>query len=241
MPHINIRRAVENIRSGVTTIYTPVVEIIVNAIQAIHDNKTENGLVRISIIRSKQTEMLDKIAAVEGFEVGDNGIGFNDTHRESFDTLYSSRKADVGGKGFGRFTCLKYFENFTVESVFIEDNLYKKRSFAMGAVNEIITEENIEETAEQETGSTVTISAIKSAKFTDKGLDVIARVLVEKLLPYFIDTNKVCPRIVISDPSTHGKVVLNEYLNSSDRQIIELSTPNQEIAFRHKRKTNISR
>lgn len=34
MSNVNIRRAVENIRSG-TNAYTPLVEVIVNAIQAI--------------------------------------------------------------------------------------------------------------------------------------------------------------------------------------------------------------
>jgi len=39
MSNVNIRRAVENIKSG-TTVYTPIVETIVNAIQAI-DSKSE--------------------------------------------------------------------------------------------------------------------------------------------------------------------------------------------------------
>jgi hypothetical protein len=38
MSNVNIKRAVENIRSS-TTVYTPIVEVIVNAIQAIEDKE----------------------------------------------------------------------------------------------------------------------------------------------------------------------------------------------------------
>jgi hypothetical protein len=114
---ININRVVENIRSG-TTVYTPVVELIVNSIQAIRAVKPTGGLLRVTILRSHQLDLIDKLAAVDGFIVRDDGVGFNQEHRNSFDTLYTALKATDGGKGFGRFTCLKYFHHLTVESVF---------------------------------------------------------------------------------------------------------------------------
>jgi hypothetical protein len=124
---INIKRAVENIRSG-TTVYTPVVELIVNAIQAIRAVKPTGGSIVVTVLRHGQIDMLDKIAAVDGFIVRDDGVGFNEEHRNSFDTLYTELKAGDGGKGFGRFTCLKYFHRFTVESVF-EDGSTRKKAF----------------------------------------------------------------------------------------------------------------
>ena len=42
MSNVNIKRAVENIRSG-TTVYTPLVEVIVNAIQAIEVKPSVDG------------------------------------------------------------------------------------------------------------------------------------------------------------------------------------------------------
>ena len=46
MSNVNVRRLVENIRSG-TNIYTPLVELVVNAIEAIDAKGIPNGLVEI--------------------------------------------------------------------------------------------------------------------------------------------------------------------------------------------------
>nr|WP_295746045.1 hypothetical protein [uncultured Acidocella sp.] len=42
MSNVNIKRLVENIRSG-TNIYTPLVELVVNAIQAIDESVNRPG------------------------------------------------------------------------------------------------------------------------------------------------------------------------------------------------------
>ncbi|WP_246767679.1 ATP-binding protein [Bradyrhizobium sp. CCBAU 53340] len=231
MSSINIRRAVENIRSG-TTVYTPVIELIVNAIQAIRAVKPKGGLIEVRILRHDQADMIDKIAPVDGFIVRDDGIGFNEEHRNSFDTLYTALKAGDGGKGFGRFTCLKYFHRLTVESVFEDGLMRKKRSFAMGHGNDIIIDEKVTDAGVAATGSTVTISGAQAVKFPDKGLDVIARVLVEKLLPYFIDPNSECPQIVMRDDLGGDPILLNDYLGQANRQIVELSVQNNELRLK---------
>ena len=75
---------------------------------------------------------------IENIEIIDNGIGFTDENRNSFDTLYSDQKISEGGKGFGRFICLKYFENLNVDSVYKKGDDFKRRTFRMGKKNEII-------------------------------------------------------------------------------------------------------
>ena len=116
MSNVNIRRAIENIRRT-TNVYTPIVETTVNGIEAIEEVGHRRGQVSIRAIRAASQPRLDGLPDVIGFEIEDNGVGFTDAHRESFDTLYTDRKAAEGGKGFGRFTCLKYFEDLQVESV----------------------------------------------------------------------------------------------------------------------------
>jgi hypothetical protein len=231
LSRINIKRAVENIRSG-TTVYTPVVELIVNAIQAIRAVKPTGGSIGVTVLRHDQVDMIDKIAAVDGFIVRDDVVGFNEEHRNSFDTLYTALKALDGGKGFGRFTCLKYFHRFTVESVFQDGTARKMRSFAMGDGNDIIIDEKVTDAGVAAIGSAVTISGARGVKFPDKGLDVIARVLVEKLLPYFIDPNSECPQIVMRDEQGGGSVILNDYLGQTNRQIVELSVLNHELRLK---------
>ena len=77
MSNVNILRAVENIRSG-TTVYTPLVEIIVNAIQAIEGKGNEAGQIDVVVERSSQEELEKKVPPVESFLIKDNGIGFTD-------------------------------------------------------------------------------------------------------------------------------------------------------------------
>jgi hypothetical protein len=227
---INIRRAVENIRSG-TTVYTPVIELIVNAIQAVRALKPTGGLITVTILRGGQVDMIDRIAPVDGFAVQDDGIGFDQSHRDSFDTLYSALKAQDGGKGFGRFTCLKYFDRLRVDSVFRDVDGLRGRKFEMGTGNDIIVNEAVGETDRKESGSVVTVEGIKTVKFPDKGIDVIARVLVERLLPYFIDPNSECPRIMMIDGRGGAKIVLNDYLAQENRQIVELDVADPQIVI----------
>jgi hypothetical protein len=219
--NINIKRTIENIRSG-TNVYTPIIELIVNAIQAIRAVKPSGGTINVTVLRSAQKELADQLSAVDGFVVEDDGIGFDKRNRDSFDTLYSDWKAKDGAKGFGRFTCLKYFETMQIDSVFTEDDKLLSRRFTMGMDADIITDEIVGDASRPSTGSIVTIRGIKSVKFQEKGLDVIARVIVERLLPYFIDEQAQCPRIVLKDSADGRQLTLNDYLHSDDREIVEL-------------------
>lgn len=107
----------------------------------------------------------------------------------------------------------------------------------MGTNNDIIINENLSETQHQKTGSIITISGTKSVKFPDKNIEIIARVLVERLLPYFIDSKSECPVITVVDSKDGAQVVLNEYLSLKNRQIVELSAENPEISLLAQDKT----
>lgn len=212
MSNVNVKRAVENIRSG-TNLYTPLVETIVNAIQAIEAASVEKGRVDILVRRSNQQELEGGQPPVESFTVIDNGIGFNDENRDSFDTLYSDHKIAQGGKGFGRFTCLKYFDDLLIESVFQHEEGRKKRTFKMGKQTDIIVNESIEECPDGDIGSRITMRKVKRA-FPDKKVKTIARTLVERLLPYFIDADYQCPEIRISEEDGTGRIILNDFISN---------------------------
>jgi hypothetical protein len=213
---------VENIRSG-TNIYTPLVELVVNAIQAIDAKGIPNGLVEIEVLRSRQSDMIDHLEDVDGFVVKDNGIGFTKAHRDAFDTLYTEQKSADGGKGFGRFTCLKYFDRVKVSSTFAEGDTFRNRSFRMGLDKDIIIDEKEDQSQAQETGAIVEISGIKSVKFPDKKLETISRVVVERLLPYFVDKERSCPRVVIREAQDSSEAFsLNDYLGKGNSQIVEM-------------------
>jgi hypothetical protein len=225
MSNVNIRRAVENIRAN-TTVYTPIVEVIVNAIQAIESRNGAEGKISIRVHRDAQLETDGSLPEVRSFEIEDNGIGFTDENRKSFDTLYSDLKINQGGKGFGRFTCLKYFENLHVKSVYLDGDGYKQRSFSMGKDNDIIVDEKISDSSENKSSTVIQLSILKKGKSIDKKLDTIARNLVEKLLPYFITDGYVCPEIVLSEKDgATDSIKLNDFFSN------KLSTVIKEISI----------
>lgn len=232
MSNVNVRRLVENIRSG-TNIYTPLVELVVNAIQAIDAKGMPNGLVEIEVLRNGQADVLDRLEDVDGFVVKDNGIGFTKSNRDAFDTLYTEQKIADGGKGFGRFTCLKYFDQVKVSSTFAEGDAFRDRVFKMGMDKDIIVDEKEGASDAHATGATVEISGIRSVRFPDKKLETISRVVVERLLPYFVDKERVCPRVVIRDANKPtNSISLNDYLGKANSQIVEMRVDEGTFSLR---------
>ena len=231
MSNVNIKRTVENIRS-ITTAYTPIVEVVVNAIQAIESKQSTDGRIVVRAKRSQQFEMGGGLADIIGFDIEDNGIGFTDENREAFDTLYTDQKIKQGGKGFGRFTCLKYFEDVHIESVFKGSEGYKRRTFSMGKDKDIIVNEKLTKVDGKETGSAVRLTGLKNAKNMEKKLATIARALVEKLLPYFITKDYVCPQIVLVENDGTGSIQLNDYFsNAPSAGIKEIPVSNNSFTL----------
>jgi hypothetical protein len=225
MSKVNVARAVENIRS-VTTVYTAIVEVVVNAIQAIEAKNEQSGVVEIRAIRDAQLETDGSLAEIKSVEVQDNGIGFTKAHRDSFDTLYTDMKLKDGGKGFGRFTWLKYFDDVRVSSRFKENGKAYQRTFKMGKNEDIIIDEVLTPSPSDESGSIVRLEWLKPGRVLEKRLDTVARTLVEKLLPYFITTSYSCPRIVLSESDGSDTIVLNDFFtNQLSESITEIQMP----------------
>lgn len=242
MSNVNIERAVEYIKTG-TTVYTPIVEVVVNAIQAIEEGSSEQGLVRVTVKRSPQMEMDDEgssTPAVESVFIEDNGIGFNDENRKAFDTLYTDHKISQGGKGFGRFTCLKYFEKVSLDSTYLDGASYLRRKFEMGKKTDIIIGEEVSSAEKEATGTLVRLESVKTGALNKK-IPTIARSLVEKLLPYFITDDYQCPQIELSEEDGSELVVLNNYLGSSNAVIREIALVNSTFFIEVNGKTHLFR
>jgi anti-sigma regulatory factor (Ser/Thr protein kinase) len=220
MSNLNVGRAVENIRA-ITTVYTAIVEVVVNAIEAIHARGEAGGRVLIRAYRSAQLEADGSLPEIQSFEIEDNGVGFTDEHRDSFDTLYSDLKIKEGGKGFGRFICLKYFDDVRVESDYRGIDGFTHRSFRMGKGKDIIINESIAASAASDSKTIVRLDWLKSGRSIEKRLDTIARILVEKLLPYFITANYSCPRIVLSEADSSDAVILNDFVSNQISSVIQ--------------------
>lgn len=224
MSNLNIKRAVENIRAS-TTAYTPVLETIVNAIQAIESTGRSDGRISVRVRRSDQLETDGSLPPIVGFEIEDNGVGFTDEHRHSFDTLYSDLKISQGGKGFGRFTCLKYFEDLHVVSIFYGAKGYQRRTFSMGKENELIVKEKLSSIVAKDCGSVVHLDILRRGSF-EKKLSTLARTLVEKLLPYFITKDYKPPEIILFEQDGTERIRLNDFTSELSWVIREIPVSN---------------
>ncbi len=232
MSNVNIKRAVENIRAN-TTVYTPIVEVVVNAIQAIERTGRTDGSIKIRACRTGQTEADNSLPEIHSFEIEDNGIGFTEINRESFDTLFGDLKIEEGGKGFGRFICLKYFHDLYVDSVFRDKKKFTHRKFSMGKEKDIIVNEETAPSEMNELKTVIRLSVLKKEKSIDKKLTTIARNLVEKLLPYFITEGYTCPDITLSELNGTGSIRLNDYFdNELSSLITEISTNNASFKLK---------
>jgi len=230
MSNVNIKRAVENIRAG-TTVYTPIVEVIVNAIQAIEDKENvSEGKIRVVLNRSQQVEAYDSLANIESITVIDNGIGFTDNNRKSFDTLYSDYKIKQGGKGFGRFTCLKYFKDLHIDSIYLDSCKYKRRKFSMGKENDIIVSERVSDSDETDSYTLTHLDTAKKNSLDKKPL-TIARSLVEKLLPYFITKDYTCPKITLEEEDGSNPIILNDYISNASAVIKEVEVDENSFSL----------
>ncbi|MFT6319133.1 MAG: hypothetical protein ACJAT4_000048, partial [Granulosicoccus sp.] len=223
MSQINIEGIIKNIKER-TNVYTSLMEAIVNSIEAIEDNKNVTGEIKVVLKTDEIAPDLENFdnKAIAGIEIYDNGSGFNQKNRDSFDTLYSNLK--VNGKGFGRFICLKYFETIKIKSYYREENKKFCRSFNFGRGAKIIENEVIkEESDSNETSTTIFFQGLKSGKLDNK-IETIARKLTEKLLPYFIDENYSCPKIILRDERNNKEVILNDFVKKEGGEIQEISS-----------------
>jgi hypothetical protein len=105
---VKIRSIVTNLAKNVKFMQ-PVYEAIMNSLEAHADKVT----IDFSSAPSLNPELP---SSIDGFTITDNGDGFTTENQDSFCTLWSERKVDLGCKGSGRFTWLTVFSNVEVTS-----------------------------------------------------------------------------------------------------------------------------
>lgn len=215
MSKINIQGIIDNITSK-TNVYTSIIEAIVNSIEAIDEAKNDKGKITISVVRENALDFDGGQPPIQSIEIMDNGIGFTKDNRDSFDTFYGDQKKNVGGKGFGRFMFLKYFNEVKVDSIYKNGDSYYQRHFTFGKGYDIVIGEKNYKVDSSQTKTIVFLNNIKEPKLLDKGLETIARKLLEKLLTFFVDDNYNCPLIILKEKNESGQIILNDYLNQKN-------------------------
>lgn len=193
----------------------PLYEAVVNSLHSIEERRTEDqsfkdGKIVIDIVRSPQISLLKdtELSPIEGFTITDNGIGFTERNIQSFLESDSTYKADIGGKGVGRFSWLKAFASVPVSSIFKDDGIFVKREFVFSLDNLYIDDTLVECENSDDYSTSITLDTYLSEyrKDVPKQINTIAMRIVQHCLVYFLDNN--CPKIIIRDEN--DSIVLNQ-------------------------------
>jgi hypothetical protein len=202
---IDVEGKVSNTTLAVSKPLLPLYEAIVNSIQAIEDAGLTNGKITIDVRREDQQVIEGEdpaIRSVTGFDITDNGIGFNDDNFVSFNTSDTKFKAKRGGKGVGRFVWLVAFSEVQVESIYRVGDAFRKRTFRFVPTLDGVKDEvdNAVEATKPQT--TVRLIGLREryAAHCPKRPETIASHIAEHCLEFFIRGN--CPQIELNDKAT---------------------------------------
>ena len=181
----------------------PLFETIVNSIQSLEDSENkESGKIEVIIERDESQQTIDgnyDYAPFKSFTVIDNGEGFNLENYDSFLTAHSRKKITKGCKGLGRFLWLKAFDFADVESIYHEEDVWKKRSFKFSLEYGVDPEANVDHLKSGGFKTRVKLNKFHKV-FSDKTLltlEELAEKIIEHCLPYFLSDN--CPNITLRD------------------------------------------
>lgn len=211
--NVNISRFIDTTLKERTIVYSPLIEAIVNSIEAIWETQRSDGKIVITPIRIPQASLeTDALPDVVGFIVEDNGIGFNPPNRDAFNTLCTTYKLDMGGQGLGRFIFLKYFTKVRFSSVYKTNNTYRLREFSLGSGNDIIENETDHETSASDTKTTLFLEGLKQPDY-DKELKTIAKKILERILVFFVNDAFKCPTIMFKE--NDNEIILNDWLGDN--------------------------
>lgn len=227
----SVNRININKNNGVFTIF----EAVVNSIQS----NSKNILVELKTEKEKQTSFqnIDKKEKyiLKEVTITDDGYGFNDENFESFKKINSTYKLKLGGKGVGRLTWLKVFENIEIESVYKQEKKYFFRKILFNLCDEVkeIEFRELNSNEKNQVKTTIKFRKLK-VDFSDK-FPTTAETLGEKILyhclSYLIEG---VFEITIKDGITEYKCK-NEYLKQLGqdikKDIIKINAEEFEIIY----------
>lgn len=216
----NVRGRANNMPVPATKPLLPIFEAVVNSLQAIADAMPQRPSIDVIIEREQvlSASPADPISFgnIDSVSVVDNGIGFTPVNMQSFLVADTEYRANIGGKGIGRFTWLKAFESVEIESHYRDGDQMSKIVFVFNDQDE--NPPDPVPSTEKQPRTVVTLRKMKEPYRSNcpKSLDVIARRLVEHFLPSFL--GKACPHFTLADGQ--DTVPLNDFFRETYGQAI---------------------
>lgn len=218
----NVKGRVKNISLPKTQALLPLFEAVVNSIESIHDLSDNASDHRIDVRILREVTLLTEaepgrpeLARILGFEVIDDGVGFNEVNWDAFNEADTQIKADRGGRGVGRFLWLKAFDKVEVDSVYWHDGKGTRRTFGFSLdAPDGITDHRREDVdpAKEPRRTIVRLLGFKEGYETQapKSAETIALRIVEYCLEHFILSLDNTPTIFVTDTSEGDAIDLDE-------------------------------
>jgi len=184
--------------------YMAIAEAIKNSMDSIEEANEKAkrvGWIEVSLERGE--DLASKGGAprpVKHVTVRDNGAGFDERNFKSFcrpDSLY---KATRGGKGVGRLVCVQAFRQLRVESIFQENNAWKKRNFVFQQeAPELAANLSVDGEADWLTEVRLTDLRDEYASLASIQLDQLLDWLTEHFLPPLLEKPSWLKSLVVKD------------------------------------------
>lgn len=197
----------------------PLFEAVSNSIHSVQARfkgaASRRGRIHIEITKAKGRRPLTIV-------VKDNGLGLDKNNYESFITTDTDNKIEIGGKGVGRLLWLDCFKKIEVDSFYASGRTRRRRNFKFVLSNsdQIADYGDVNASATQDTGFTVTFSGLKANGYEErfpKRLAYVFQHLTSHFLPTFIGGK--CPQITVKcgdDTRVYPKEVESYILRKQD-------------------------
>ena len=219
----NIKGLVDRLELSQAKAMMPLFEAISNATDAIEERRdgffTHSIVIRLIAAHDLAHQGGGETLSLDGFEVSDDGIGFNDVNLASFKEAHTLSKVKIGGKGVGRFTFLKVFSHVHVRSVFQRQDGSYLREFDFSIADELKGADDVLPTTAP-LGTTVSVRGMAS-KFK-AGWPSDPNIIAERILAHFLIrfAARSCPAMVLQSPG-HSPIDLQALFQGTVQSHIE--------------------
>ena len=213
----NIKGLVDRLELSQAKAMMPLFEAISNAIDAIEEHKDgfPKHSIRIRLIAAHDLAHQggDEVLVLDGFDISDDGVGFDDGNLASFQEAHTLSKVKVGGKGVGRFTFLKVFSNVHIRSVFQRQGETLLREFDFSIADELKGADKV--TPVKETRGTALLMRGMEGKFKG-GWPHDPAIIAERILAHFLIrfAARSCPPMTLESPG-HAPIDLHKLFETT--------------------------
>ena len=213
----NIKGLVDRLELSQAKAMMPLFEAISNAIDAIEEHRDgfsgHSICIRLITAHDLAHQGGDEVLVLDGFDISDDGVGFDDGNLASFQEAHTLSKVKVGGKGVGRFTFLKVFSNVHIRSVFQRQGETLLREFDFSIADELKGADKV--TPVKETRGTALSMRGMEGKFKG-GWPHDPAIIAERILAHFLIrfAARSCPPMTLESPG-HAPIDLHKLFETT--------------------------